>query len=414
MTANLDQLERYEPNNPRLQDDPWPIYARYRQADPVHWGQAANPLLPGAWFVFGYDDCKQHLLNPDLHINPKSVGMQEEFPAAFKPAIEIFDQWLGATDEPEHAPIRRLLLKGFTNRSIQALAPRIGQLAGELLDEALEAGDDGFDFVAGLAFPLPIIVICELLGVPSADRKMFGRLSRDFMAAIADPADDEVARTGSRAALAMREYFQEQCADRRARPRDDFISLVVQAADSGTLQLSAAQLAAISMELVIGGHETTVNGLSGGMLGLLQQRDQYELLCGDPDGLVKPAVEEILRWTSPVKRPRNRWALAEMRIGDRQVRRGDAVYLMVASANRDEQHFPDPDRLDIRRAGPPHLAFGHGAHFCLGAPLARLEMQTAFSVVAKRLPNLELDPVGLRWRPNVVLAGPSQLSVRVS
>lgn len=412
MTSVLRDLARYDPNNPKLATDPWPIYAGYRREDPVHWGLAVNPMLPGAWFLFDYDNVREQLTNPNLLINPASVGKEEEFPEAFKPAIAIFDQWLGATDEPEHAPIRRLMLKGFSNRNIRTLEPRIQALAGELLDDALQAGDGEFDFVAAMAFPLPIIVICELLGVPSEERAMFGELSRDFMAAIANPGDDVVAARGSGAALAMQDYMTQACLDRRANPRDDLISVVVQAVASGEVELTAGQLAAVTMEMVIGGHETTVNGLSGGLLGLLQQRDQYELLCRDTDGLIRSTVEEILRWTSPVKRPRNRWALADMEIGGRHVSRGDAVYLMVASANRDERHFAEPDRIDVRRNGSPHLAFGHGSHFCLGAPLARLEIQHAFRLIAERLPDLELDPTRLRWRDNVVLAGPSELWVR--
>jgi cytochrome P450 len=198
-------LPPFDPNDRGLNSDPWPVYRRYRAQDPVHWGTSVNPQLDGAWYVFGFEDCKNILLNPAFPINPASVGMEENFPPAFKPAVEIFDQWLGATDAPDHAALRKLMNQGFTAKSIQAMVPRIEELAQHLVDEALGIDGGQFDFVDTVAFPLPIIVICELLGVPTSDRMMFRDLSQQFLAAVHKPGDEVLATAGSAAAVALLE-----------------------------------------------------------------------------------------------------------------------------------------------------------------------------------------------------------------
>lgn len=410
--ASAAVLPPFDPIDGRLYVDPYPVFAAYRQHDPVHWGLAAHPDIDGAWYLFRYDDCLEGLHDRRLVLDPGAVGRELSVPAVFRPIAELMSRFLGAIDPPEHARMRLLLHKAFTPRRVAALRPRVEQITAELLARPARAGAARFDLIAAFAFPLPIAVIGEILGVPPSDQHSFRELSTRVVNANDNPNDAGAVEVGAQAAGEMVDYFAELVEAKRRDPGDDFLTAMVTAEEAGVMPFSHDELIAIAIELLIAGHETTVNALAKGTIGLLTQRGQYELLASDPERYRVSAVEEILRWTSPLQRTRNRWATEDIEIRGRRLRRGDPVFLLPAAANRDPAQFPDPDRIDIGRNEGLHLSFGHGIHYCLGQALARLEIEIAFGALARTYPALELDATfPLSWRPNSMLPGPAQVFV---
>ncbi len=302
-------------------------------------------------------------------------------------------------DPPDHTRLRTLVQKAFTPRMVERLRPRIETLVEEALNAAGERG--GMDLVADLAYPLPVTVIAELLGVPVEDRAAFRRWSDALVGAL-----DPVAPANRRGAVlaardALHAYLRQVIAERRADPRDDLISRLVEAEEQGD-RLSGPELLAMGVLLLVAGHETTVNLISNGVNALLNHPDQLARLHREPE-LIEPAVEELLRYDSPVQLT-GRVALEALELGGQRVEPGQMVTLMLGAANRDPRVFADPGRLDLGRDPNPHLAFGRGIHFCLGAPLARLEGQIAIGALIRRFPGLRLAGVPER-RPTVTLRG---------
>jgi cytochrome P450 PksS len=322
------------------------------------------------------------------------------------PALALINQSLLSNDPPNHARLRALVSKAFTPRLIERLRPRIQRLADELLDVMALHGEA--DLIEAYAFPIPITVIAALLGVPAKDRDRFRTWTSTLTSApptaaavqrLASVVDDYVAY--------LRDLFEQ----RRRDPKDDLVTGLVQAEEAGD-RLSEPELFSMASIILIAGHETTVSLIGVGTLRLLQHPDQLARLRADPE-LIRSAVEEILRHSGPVEAATERYAVDDVELGGVTIPRGELVLVTLASANRDAAHFPEPDALDLTRDTRQHLAFGHGIHYCLGAPLARLEGQIAIGALLQRFPNLRLaSPAeSLTWRPGLVLRGLDHLPV---
>jgi cytochrome P450 len=392
----------------RFKADPYPFYARLRAEAPV-WG---TTLPDGriAWLVTRYEDVAR-VLKDDTFAKDKLNAMDSEqraktpwVPGFLKP----LERNMLDLDDPDHARLRALVSKAFTPRLIERLRGRIEVLCEELLDamERKRRRKGGAELVADYALPLPATVIAELLGVPAEDHAKFHRWSnrvvsvsskRDMLRAVP-------------AALSFVRYLRNLVERRRADPRDDLITALIQAEESGD-KLSKDELLAMAFLLLVAGHETTVNLISSGTLALLEHPEQMKRLRHEPL-LVKPAVEELLRYTSPVEMATERYAREDVEIKGTTIPRGELVLAVLGSANRDERHFEDPDVLDLARDPNRHLAFGRGGvHHCLGAPLARMEGQIAISAFLRRFPEARLiaAPQSLRWRRGVFLRGLQKL-----
>jgi len=377
--------------------DPHPFYARLRERGPVH-----RVRLPGAgiqhetWLVVGYEEARAALADPRLAKDGSKIGMLflDE---------ELIGKYLLGTDPPQHTRLRALVSRAFTMRRVDQLRPRIQQITDELLDAMLPRGRA--DLVDSFAYPLPITVICELLGVPEMDRAEFRKMSTEAVAPT--DADSEHA-----AFVRLAEYLTELIEDkRRSGPGDDLLSdLIRTTADDGD-RLSPGELRGMAFVLLIAGHETTVNLISGAVRSLLTHPDQLAALRADLS-LVDGAVEETLRHDGPVENATFRFAAETLEIADTKIVRGDAVMIGLSAADRDALRYPAPDHYDIRRDTRGHLAFGHGIHYCLGAPLARLEARTAIRTLLERAPDLALDGPHGDWLPGMLMRGVRSLPVR--
>jgi cytochrome P450 len=311
-------------------------------------------------------------------------------------------------DPPDHTRLRTLVSKAFTPRVIEGMRGHIQQVVDGLLDTVAAAGR--MDVVADLAYPLPVIVICEMVGVPAEDRDKL----RDWSYAIARSLDaiavpnEEIARRANQAQDALTQYFARLIEERRRAPRADLLSALIAAEEAGD-RLSTQELFATGILLFIAGHETTVNLIGNGTLALLKNPDQLQRLRAEP-GLIAGAVEELLRYDSPVQRT-GRLLYEDVTIDGKTIPKGSIAVALLGAANRDPAHFPDPDRLDITRPDNRHLAFGWGIHFCLGAPLARLEGQIAFGTLLRRFPRLALGADQVEYRETSTLRGLRALPV---
>jgi type IV secretion system protein VirD4 len=396
-----------DPADRRWSADPWPLYGELRRVAPVL--QEADRF----WTVSRHADCLQILRDRMVSSDVSRID-----PAALPPSM--VDQVVGAPsgdtrpflfrDPPDHTRLRGLVQKAFTPRMVDTLRPRVRQIAEELVDEALERGR--MDAVADFAYPLPVRIICEMLGVPAEDEQRFA----DWSAVLARGLDPEAAldegqrREQVAAALAFAEYFFALVAERRRAPGDELLSQLLAAEEAGD-QLSEGELLSTAILLLVAGHETTVNLLSGGLLALLEQPARLAELRRDP-GVWAPAIDELLRFVSPVQRT-GRWLLADLEVGGRTIERGSFVTTLIASANRDPDVFERPDRLDFSRPENRHLGFGFGLHHCLGAPLARLEASVALPVLLGRTVAIDLAGPAV-YRENVVLRGLAALPVTLA
>ncbi len=364
--------------------DPYSHYKALRDSDPVHWDETR-----GSWLLTTYHDVAAALRDDD--------NLSAEQGLAFSMLV---------TDPPDHTRLRSLVSKAFTARTVQQLSGRVHEIVNELLDAV--AGRGEMEVIADFAYPLPITVIAELIGVEPERRDFFRQASSKIAVALGPITDPTVAMSAFEGRSELLQYFDELIAKRRADPREDLISALLAAEDRGDF-LSHQELLGMLLLLLVGGHETTVNLIANGLLALLRNRDQLELLRTE-DGIEKRAVEELLRYDSPVQYS-GRVARKDFEISGNTIRAGDGVRMIVAAANRDPEVFAEPDGLDLRRDPCPHQAFGSGIHFCLGAQLARLEGRIAISAVVRRSPALRLASDDLRWRPAPVLRGLQALPV---
>ena len=391
----------FNPMAPEFVADPYPTYHRLRAEDPVH----QSPL--GFWVLTRYEDVVASLRDPRMVKEPIAAFVAARFGLAAPPTgmgLSMLDR-----DPPDHTRLRGLVSKAFTPRVIEQLRPHIQQIVDGLLDKV--EGKPGMDLIEQFAYPLPVIVICEMLGVPVADHERFKGWGLDIargLDAIMLPPDSPVAERSMHARHALAAYFRELIAARRAAPRDDMLSGLIAAEEAGD-KLSEDELLATCILLLVAGHETTVNLIGNGSLALLRHPDQRKRLQDDP-GLITTAVEELLRFDGPVQRTA-RIPSEDVVIGGRTIGKGEMVMTFIGAADRDPAQFPDPDRLDLGRTDNRHIAFGWGIHFCIGAPLARVEGQIAINTLLRRKPKLALATETPEYRQSLTLRGLSHLPV---
>jgi cytochrome P450 len=378
--------------------DPYPVYARLRARGPVH--RIRMPEGADAWLIVGHEAGRAVLTDQRLsknwdHASP-TLGLTT--PASGRHML--------SSDPPHHTRLRSLVAKEFTPRRVGALEPRVREITDELLDAMLAAPDGRADLVEALSFPLPMSVICELLGVPSLDRNAFKTASNT---ALTSPDADQ----RREAATAAYQYITAMLTEKQACGGDDLLSALIRTTDEDGDRLSADELRGTVWLLLVAGHETTVNLISNGVLALLRHPDQLAALRAEP-ALMANAVEEMLRYDGPVETPTYRFTREPIQIGNTLIPGGELVLVALADADRDPVRFPDPDHFDIRRNAHGHLAFGHGIHYCLGAPLARMEARIAIGALLERCPDLALDihPAALTWRGGLLIRGPQRLPIR--
>jgi cytochrome P450 len=404
----------------------FPVYAAMRERGPVT--RVALPNGESFCLVTRYTECLELLKDHERFANdPAHALTEEEYAALFQQATErltpeqqafaaetdeILSRNLLAVDPPDHSRLRRLVAIPFTPKYIEGLRPRVQAIADELLDAAAaRAGETGrreMELIDDFAYPLPLTVIAEMLGIPLADRDRF----RDWSAAAvsftpADPANPEVTAK----LIEFIAYLRRLVAEKRANPGGDLLSGLVLAEAEGD-KLSENELLSMMFLLIVAGHETTVNLIGNGTLALFDHPEQCARLVDHPE-LLKSALEEMLRYAGPVEMSLNRWVRADTELGGEPLRRGEQILALLASANHDETQFPDAETFDIGREPNRHLAFGTGIHACLGATLARLEGQIAFATLLARMPGLALaiprDEV--QWRDGTFLRGLVRLPV---
>ncbi|MEU0137417.1 cytochrome P450 [Streptomyces sp. NPDC006296] len=378
--------------------DPYPVYARLRARGPVH--RVRIPEGAEAWLVVGHEAGRAVLADQRFSKDWRNAS----------PALEVGKVSAGrsmlSSDAPAHTRLRRLVAREFTPRRMELLTPRIQETTDGLLDSMTRGPGRSADLVDALSFPLPMAVICELLGVPSLDREAFRAWSGTAVSSLDAEARGE-------ATAAMTGYLGELIARKRTAPGEDLMSALIHTADEDGDRLSADELLGMAWLLLVAGHETTVNLISNGVLSLLTHPGQLAALRADP-GLIDNAVEEMLRYEGPVETPTYRFTTEPIDVAGTVIPGGGALVLVaLADCDRDPARYPDPGRFDITRDARGHVAFGHGIHHCLGAPLARIEARTAVRSLLERCPELRLDtePALLSWRTGMLIRGPVSLPV---
>lgn len=395
----------FDPQDPSTRRDPFPLFARLREHDPVHWSPALK-----AWVFTRYDDVRRVALNAEMspdRLTPFFDSLPDERRRTMADLIRYLSLWLVFRDPPAHARLRTLVNKAFVPNALEAWRPRIQAIVDDLLDRVAERGS--MDLIGDFAFPLPASVIMDMLGVPRADMDTIRIWSNDIALFIGTargvPDKYERAQAG---AHAMAEYFRRLIAEHRASPRDDLMGALITARDAGD-RLSEDELIATCILLLFAGHETTANLIGNGLYAFMRNPTQWRMLRENP-ALIESAVEEILRYDGPSG------ALARVvRVGHvmhgRELKQGDRVFAMLNAANRDPRQFHDPDRFDITRERNRHMTFGQGIHFCLGASLARMEGQIAITTVARLLPSIRPTIERPEWLDTLILRGLRALPV---
>ena len=388
--------------------NPFPLLAALRASEPVYRTTLPDKVKTPVWLLTRYEDVNALLKDERFPKNRRSALTPEQVrklpwvPPMFRP----LERNMLDLDAPDHTRLRALVHKAFTPRLVERMRERVQALADELLEGVARRGE--MDLIADYALPLPMTIITEILGVPTADRHKFHKWSQAVVSLSSPNPTLRVIPSVWMFLRYLRRFFEV----RRRDPRDDLASALIQAEEAGD-RLSADELLAMVFLLLVAGHETTVNLIGSGVLALLEHPDQLERLRGEP-ALIKPAVEELLRYTAPVFMSTERYAREDVTIHGVTIPRGEMAFGVIGSANRDETVFENPDALDITREPNRHLSFGQGIHFCLGAPLARMEAQIAIDTLLRRAPNirLQVSPDSLRWRPSMILRGLDALPVQ--
>jgi len=388
--------------------DPYPYFAFLREKDPVHWNEQYQ-----AWFIHRYDDVLKALKDTERFSSRRVGPVVEDGSSPVGSATpddsvyEILKQWLVFRDAPDHTRLRRLVARGFTPRAIDLWRPRVQALVDKQL--ASVAGRGEMDLIRDFAYPIPAAVIAELLGVPSEDSDLFKAWSDDIMVLVFGARGVERRHERARRGVAeMAEYLSRLIQRLRKRPERNLISELIAAQDSND-GLSDDEILSNSMLFLFGGHETTTNLIGNGFRSLLRWPTEYQRLRASR-ALLKPAIEEVLRYDGPSKMEVRR-ASSDVQLRGKQIRRGDTVYLVQAAANRDPGYFLNPDRLDVARSAAGHVGFGIGVHFCIGASLARLEGSIALDALVRGLTDVEIVGVE-RWTPTMISRGLESLHLR--
>ena len=401
MTAS-HELSLYQLLDPEVLANPYPLYRRLRTEDPVHW----DPFL-SAWVVTRYRDVLHVLHHFSADRTPTPDQLASMGLSAMNPIAAVMVKQMLFMDAPAHTRLRTLAASAFSPARVEALRSHIQGIVERLIDSVKPAGK--MDLIADLAYPLPAIVTAEMLGVPVSDRDQLKGWSEDFAEIFGNfqHNPDRIPQV-LRSVEEMTSYFRDRIRELRAHPRPGLIHSLMTAEINGE-RLSDEEVIANSIVTMVGGQETTTNLIGNGTLALLRNPSETRRLLGDPS-LIPSAVEELLRYESPSQHTA-RLAPDDVVLGDRQIRKRQAVIAVMAAGNRDPEQFADPDRLDVGRNDKRHLAFGWAAHFCFGAALARIEGQIAFETMLRRLPGLRLEPGPLVWRENLGLRGLTALPV---
>lgn len=386
--------------------NPYPLYDWLRCNEPVHWSEAFN-----GWLLTRYADVKATLHDPRFVSSERVSANMDRLPTAdgvdIRPFSQLLSQWIINLDPPDHTRLRMLVNKAFTPRLVENMRPIIQTTVHQLLDAVESMGQ--MEVIRDVAFPLPAIVLSKMLGIPPQDRDQFKQWPEDIVAFLGSsyllPDKAEYAK---RSMLAMRDYVRAIAAERRRHPGDDLISTLVGVEEQGHM-LTENELFAVCINLLVAGYETTMSLIANGLLCLLQNPDQLEKLKETPS-LIGTAVEEFLRYETPLQN-QDRVAGEDLVLGGKSIRKGERVLTMLGAANRDPAQFPEPDRLDISRQDNRHVAFGYGIHFCVGAPLARLEGQIVINTILHRFPDLQFADSEVEWRENVSIRNPKSLLV---
>ncbi|PYM74700.1 MAG: cytochrome P450 [Candidatus Rokuibacteriota bacterium] len=393
-------MSAFNPMDPEFLADPYPTYHRLRDEDPVH----HSPL--DFWVLTRYEDVVAVLRDPRFIKEPLVSVVAARFGVTVPPGVglSMLDR-----DPPDHTRLRSLVSKAFTPRVVEGLRPRIQKIVDDLITRAEAVGR--MDLIEEFAYPIPVNVICEMLGVPIEDRERFKGWSLDIARGLDSvwlPPESEIPKRSGAARHAIGDYMRGLIAERRASPRGDLLSALIAAEEAGD-KLSEDELIATCILLLIAGHETTVNLIGNGTLALLRHPEELRRLRETP-GLITSAVEELLRYDGPVQRTA-RITSTEVTIGGRTIGKGEMVMPFIGAADRDPSQFTGPDRLDLGRTDNRHIAFGWGIHFCLGAPLARVEGQIAIDTLVRRLPRLTLVDDEPEYRQSLTLRGLKALPV---
>lgn len=401
----------FDPRDAAVITNPYPWLRALRDSDPVHWSERL-----GGWVLTRYDDIRRSLRDPRLssdRMRPFFAHLPEASRAELRDLGDHMALWAVFNDPPDHTRLRGLMNRAFTSNAVAALRPRIASIVENLVNGLIAQGGEA-DFIDGFAYPLPATVIAALLGVPLEDVDKLKRWSDDLGSFVLTSrlSPDKYTRAND-AIQEMNAYFGHLVAARRERPEDDVASALAAAAERGDF-LNRDELVAACVLLLFAGHETTTHLLGNGLLALLQHPEQLQRLrqAGDDQSRVAAAVEEMLRWDGP-SLAQVRIAAEDYPVGGKVIGKGERIFQMLAAANRDPAVFAAPDEFDIRRGDNRHLAFGFGIHFCLGAPLARLEGQIAFPILLRRLKTIELAATP-DWSDSIVVRGLNSLRIAYS
>ncbi len=402
----IADIERHL-TSPAFFANPYPLYDQLRAEAPVYWSEAL-----GGWLLTRYDDI-QATLRDTRHFSSQGrmLSVLNHLSAGQRAQLRLFEEHftvgLISSDPPDHTRLRSLISKAFTPRIIEQLRPRIQALVDELLDRAIERGE--MDLIRDFAYPLPATVIAELLGAPAAERDHFKVWTEQILSFQGTGrVTVDVLEQSQQGLHEMRTFLAVLLDERRRQPQDDLLSRMVAAEAKGD-KLTEAELLTTCVTLLTAGHETTTSLIGNGLYTLLRHPDQLHQLRQQVD-LLPGAVEEMLRYESPLQRNPRRVA-TDVELHGRQLRRGDYLLQILGSANRDPTRFLKPHHFDIARQPNPHVAFGFGVHFCLGAPLARLEAPVAIETILRRLPRLRLATENVKWHEHGLLRGLQSLPV---
>ena len=397
----------FNPFLPEHRRDPHATWRRLRETAPVYRSRAF-----GAWMCTRYDDVLHVLRDENFTTDRSEVPVVKWITRMTRDDADfqaLMLRSLLTIDGPEHRRLRGLVSKAFTPRRVEQLRPRLEEMVEDLLDRAGEAGE--MEVVRDLAHPLPVNAIAELMGVPADDREFFRSCSANLVQLL-DPLQGRGGAAPMReASHALFEYFRPLLAERRESPRDDLLSAMIAAEENGET-LDELDLLSLSALLLVAGHETTSNLIASGVVTLLRHPDERKRLQDDP-GLLKSAIDELLRFESPIQFT-DRAAREDCEIGGQRIRRGQLVGAVIGAANRDPERFPDPDRLDLGRSDNHHLAFSQGNHFCLGAQLAKLEAEVALGALLRRFPDFDGPADPPDWRRSMIIRGPVAVPIRLA
>ncbi len=397
----MSRLPRVDPFDPTFKANPYPAYAQLRSTAPVHRVTLSSGRR--AWLVTRYDDAASVLQDERFVKDWRNAPPPEQLVSVSPLPGEYSKLQIGNflfVDPPDHKRLRTLVSKAFTPRLIEQMRGRVQEVADALLDAVQDKGE--MDLVEDYAYPLTITVITDLLGVPAEDRNKFREWTTTAINGLSGATQEYVEKFLIPHMRAFTDYLQAMFEEKRKDPEDDLVSALVRAEEAGD-KLSEDELLGIVLLLLVAGYETTVGLIGNGTLALLQHPDQLQKLRDDPS-LIKDAIEELLRYATPFEVSSERFAREDVAIGETVIPKGEMVLVVMAAANHDPERFPEPDTLDITRTDNKHLAFGRGIHFCLGAPLARMEGQIAIGTLLQRMPNLRLkgSPESLTWNPGVL------------